>query len=149
MKERVFLSKNQDGVLENYWMMHFLTVTDMLTNRVNCSGSTFNLTLIWRAVRDLRALLEQWVYMVDVQTEGAVARAPSVWMHAILTSVWMGLKSSKSTISVLSHIVSWKGLAVYATVDVASYAQIVTQVYVCQHTSKYENTSDKSNASFV
>ena len=25
-------------------MMHFLNATDVLTNRVNCSGSTFNLT---------------------------------------------------------------------------------------------------------
>ena len=57
MKERVFLSNNQDGVVENYWMMHFLNVTDVLTNRVNCSGSTFNLTLFWRVVRDLRALI--------------------------------------------------------------------------------------------
>ena len=57
MKERVFLSNNQDGIIENYWMMHFLNVTDVLTNRVNCSGSTFNLTLFWRVVRDLRALL--------------------------------------------------------------------------------------------
>ena len=56
MKERVFLSNNQDGIIENYWMMHFLNVTDVLTNRVNCSGSTFNLTLFWRVVRDLRAL---------------------------------------------------------------------------------------------
>ena len=40
-------------------MMHFLNVTDVLTNRVNCSGSTFNLTLFWRVVRDLRALLSQ------------------------------------------------------------------------------------------
>ena len=57
MKERVFLSNNQDGIMENYWMMQFLNVTDVLTNRVNCSGSTFNLTLFWRVVRDLRALL--------------------------------------------------------------------------------------------
>ena len=57
MKERVFLSNNQDGIIENYWMMHFLNVTDVLTNMVNCSGSTFNLTLFWRVVRDLRALL--------------------------------------------------------------------------------------------
>ena len=56
MKERVFLSNNQDGITENYWMMHFLNVTDVLTNRANCSGSTFNLTLFWRVVRDLRAL---------------------------------------------------------------------------------------------
>ena len=26
-------------------MMHFLNATEVLTNRVNCSGSTFNLTL--------------------------------------------------------------------------------------------------------
>ena len=26
-------------------MMHFLNVTDVLTNKVNCSGSTFNLIL--------------------------------------------------------------------------------------------------------
>ena len=45
MKERVFLSNNQDGVIENYLMMHFLNVTDVLRNKVNCSGSTFNLTL--------------------------------------------------------------------------------------------------------
>ena len=45
MKERVFLSNNQDGIIENYRVMQFLNVTDMLTNRVNCSGSTFNLTL--------------------------------------------------------------------------------------------------------
>ena len=57
MKERVFLSNNQDGLMENYWMMQFLNVTVVLTNRVNCSGSTFNLTLYWRVVRDLRALL--------------------------------------------------------------------------------------------
>ena len=57
MKERVFLSNNQDGIIENYWMMHFLNVTDVLTNRVNCSGSTFNLTLFWRVVRDLHVLL--------------------------------------------------------------------------------------------
>ena len=56
MTERVFLSNNQDGIIEKYWMMHFLNVTDVLTNRVNCSGSTFNLTLFWRVVRDLRAL---------------------------------------------------------------------------------------------
>ena len=56
MKERVFLSNNQDGIIENYWMMHFFNVTDVLTNRVNCSGSTFNLTLFWRVVRDLGAL---------------------------------------------------------------------------------------------
>ena len=61
MKERVFLSNNQDGNIENYWMMHFLNVTDVLTNRVNCSGSTFNLTLFWRVVRDLRALL-WWIF---------------------------------------------------------------------------------------
>ena len=58
MKERVFLSNNQDGIIENYWMMHFLNVTDVLTNyRINCSGSTSNLTLFWRVVRDLCALL--------------------------------------------------------------------------------------------
>ena len=57
MKERVFLSNNKDSIIENYWMMHFLNVTDVLTNRVNCSGSTCNLTLFWRVVRDLRALL--------------------------------------------------------------------------------------------
>ena len=56
MKERVFLSNNQDGMIEKYRMMHFLNVTDVLTNRVNCSGSTFNLTLFGRVVRDLRAL---------------------------------------------------------------------------------------------
>ena len=56
MKERVFLSNNQDGMIENYRMMHFLNVTDVLTNRINCSGSTFNLTLFWRVVRDLHAL---------------------------------------------------------------------------------------------
>ena len=57
MKERVFLTNNQDGIIENYWMMHFLNVTDVLTNRVNCSRSTFNLTLLWRVVQDLGALL--------------------------------------------------------------------------------------------
>ena len=57
MNERVFLSNNQGGIIEHYGMMHFLNVTDVLTNRVNCSGSTFNLTLFWRGVRDLRALL--------------------------------------------------------------------------------------------
>ena len=57
MKERVFLSNNQDGMVENYRMMHFLNVTDVLTNRVNCSGSTLNLTSFWRVVRDLRTLL--------------------------------------------------------------------------------------------
>ena len=56
MKERVFLSNNQDVIIENFWMMHFLNVTDVLPNRVNCSGSTFNLTIFWRVVRDLRAL---------------------------------------------------------------------------------------------
>ena len=45
MKERVFLSNNRDGMIENYRVMQFLNVTDVLTNRVNCSGSTFNLTL--------------------------------------------------------------------------------------------------------
>ena len=49
MKERVFLSNNQDGMIENYRMMHFLNVTDVLTNRVNCSGSTFNLTLFLKS----------------------------------------------------------------------------------------------------
>ena len=61
-------------------MIHFLNVTYVLTNRVNCSGSTFNLTLFWRVVRDLRALLAicfacskfyQYIYgkQVDVQSD--------------------------------------------------------------------------------
>ena len=50
MKEHVFLSNNQDGIIENYRMTHFLNVTDVLTNKVNCSGSTFNLTLFQRVV---------------------------------------------------------------------------------------------------
>ena len=53
----VFLSNNQDGIIQNYWRMHFLNATDVLANRVNCSGSTFNLTLFWRVVRDLCTLL--------------------------------------------------------------------------------------------
>ena len=61
MKERVFLSNNQDGVVENYWMVQFLNVTDVLTNRDNCSGSTFNLILFWRVLRDLRALLQDYM----------------------------------------------------------------------------------------
>ena len=66
MKERVFLSNNQDGIIENYLMMHFLNVTDVLTNKINCSGSTFNLTLFWWVVRDLHGLLpmcrQHWSY---------------------------------------------------------------------------------------
>ena len=37
-------------------MMYFLNATNVLTNRVNCFG-TFILTLFWRILRDLRALL--------------------------------------------------------------------------------------------
>ena len=44
-------------------MMHFLNATDVLTNRVNCSGSTLNLTLFWRLVRDLRALLFSLLFL--------------------------------------------------------------------------------------
>ena len=65
MKECVFLSNNQDGTIENYWMMHFLNVTDVLTDRVNCSGSTFNLTLFWRVVRDLRVLWSSHIFTHD------------------------------------------------------------------------------------
>ena len=73
MKDRVFLSINQGGIIENYWMMHFFNVTDVLTNRVNCSGSTFNLTLFWRVVRDLRALLEMlWLEQILVTCHFAV-----------------------------------------------------------------------------
>ena len=57
MKEHVFLSKNQDGVVEDYWIMYFWDTTNVLTNRVYCSGNTFILTLFWRDLRDLRALL--------------------------------------------------------------------------------------------
>ena len=49
MKECAFLSNNRDGMIEKYQMMHFLNVTDVLTNRVNCSGSTFNLTLFLKS----------------------------------------------------------------------------------------------------
>ena len=52
--------------MENYWMMQFLNVTDVLTNRVNCSGSTFNLTLFWRVVRDLRALYAHCVGLLSI-----------------------------------------------------------------------------------
>ena len=57
MKERVFLSNNQDGIIESYWLMHFLNVTDVLTNRVNCSGSTFNLTFLKSCARLARPIL--------------------------------------------------------------------------------------------
>ena len=42
----------------------------MLTNRVNCYGSTFNLTLFWRVVRDLRALcwLVGWLVVFYVRS---------------------------------------------------------------------------------
>ena len=70
MKERVFLSNNQDGMIENYRMMHFLNVTDVLTNRVNCTGSTFNITLFWRVVRDLRALLwRTWMLLPNIRRQ--------------------------------------------------------------------------------
>ena len=67
MKEHVFLSNNQDGIVEDYWFMHFLNTTNVLTNRVYCSGNTFILTLFWRVLRDLRALLhnEYWVWIAQ------------------------------------------------------------------------------------
>ena len=40
----------------------------MLTNRVNCSGSTFNLTLFGRVVRDLRALYFLTLVHIQLRT---------------------------------------------------------------------------------
>ena len=57
-------------------MMHFFNATDVLTNRVNCSGSTLNLTLFWRLVRDLRALLFSLLFLfADSKKEKAQAAA--------------------------------------------------------------------------
>ena len=84
MKERVFLSNNQDGIIENYWMMHFLNVTDVLTKRVNCSGSTFNLTLFWRVVRDLHALLKE-TYQVHSSMCEADAK---IYMYLQSDTIW-------------------------------------------------------------
>ena len=55
MNEHVFLSHYQYGIVEDYWIIHFLNNTNVLTNMVNCSGNTFILTLFWRVLRDLRA----------------------------------------------------------------------------------------------
>ena len=45
MKEHVFLSNNKNGIVEDYRIMHFLNATNMLMNRVHCSGNTLILTL--------------------------------------------------------------------------------------------------------
>ena len=37
-------------------MMYFFNVTDVLTNRVNCSGSTFNLTILKSCARLARPI---------------------------------------------------------------------------------------------
>ena len=85
MKERVFLSNNQDGVIENYRMMHFLNVTDVLTNRVNCFGSTFNLTLFGRVVRDLRALLLLCeIHLFGVERPSYGVRLPSTTVAGVM-----------------------------------------------------------------
>ena len=52
VKECVFLRNYQDGIVENYWKMCFLNTTNVLTNGVNCTGTTFILTLFWRVMRD-------------------------------------------------------------------------------------------------
>ena len=35
MKECVFLSNNQDGIVENCWIMYFLNATNVLINSIN------------------------------------------------------------------------------------------------------------------
>ena len=45
MKEHVFLSNNKNDIVEDYWIMHCCNATNVLINRLNCSGSTFILTL--------------------------------------------------------------------------------------------------------
>ena len=81
MKEQVFLSNNQGGIIENYWMMHLFNVTDVLTDRVNCSGSTFNLTLFWRVVRDLRALFGHKLIMVTRHSTRRFYNNDYVYFH--------------------------------------------------------------------
>ena len=68
MKEHVFLSNNQGGIVQDYWIIHFLNITNVLTNRVNCSGNTFILTLFWRVLRDLCALLPYFAIMHKFET---------------------------------------------------------------------------------
>ena len=55
-KEHVFLTNNQDSIVEEYWIIHFLNTTNVLRDRVNCYKNTFILTLFWRVLRDLRVL---------------------------------------------------------------------------------------------
>ena len=42
MKEHVFLSKNQDSIVEDFWIIHLLNTTNALTNNVYCSGFWHN-----------------------------------------------------------------------------------------------------------
>ena len=99
MKECVFLSNNQDGIIQNYWMMHFLNATDVLTNRVNCSGSTFNLTLFWRVVWDLRT---QWCLFVAT---GALFSAAMLQTQYIASQLSHNTDTSPKPI--LSVLKSW------------------------------------------
>ena len=55
-KERVFLSNNQDGIIENYWMMHILNATNVLKIGLTAPEVLWILTLFWRVLQDLRAL---------------------------------------------------------------------------------------------
>ena len=97
MNERVFVSNNQDGMIENYRMMHFLNVTDVLTNRVNCSGSTFDLTLFWRVLRDLRTLLpnevgeklSDWAYCHQCRLRVWPLATPTLWPHTVHCFCWL------------------------------------------------------------
>ena len=69
MKEHVFLSNNKNGIVEDYWIMHCCNATNVLINRVNCSGNTYILILFWRVLRDLRALLGCNVKILPMRAE--------------------------------------------------------------------------------
>ena len=75
MKERVFLSNNQDGMIENYRMMHFLNVTDVLTNRVHCSGSAFNLSFFEELCETCAAYTYQYININTSKYSSGVIQA--------------------------------------------------------------------------
>ena len=73
----------------------------MLTNRVNCSRSTFNLTLFWRVVRDLHTLLRGFF-------QCAYFRTLTLWSITVsMYYFWaVGLTMNKDEIIILV----WKTL---------------------------------------
>ena len=80
MKEHVFLSNNKNSTVEDYWIMHCFNATNVLINRVNCSGNTFILTLFWRVLRDLHTLLHQC---------GTYIGTTSIWSYTDCVPKWI------------------------------------------------------------